>query len=224
MILENLRAKVLETANRMLTDGVVHGSQGNVSARDSETGWIAITPSAIPYPQLTPEEICVIDETGNIIDAAWKPTSERLMHLAIYQRRPDVQAIVHSHALYSSVFGIIDLPLEPILTEAAMCIGGAVPVAAYDRPGTQELADHTADVLAGCSSVIMAHHGLVTVGRNLDEAYDTTMAVDTSARVIIMAKSMGVPYRVLPESEAEIMHGIYLNHYHPSKIDSSASR
>lgn len=218
MILENLRAKVLEIANQMLMDGVVHGSQGNVSARDPETGFIAITPSAIPYGQLQAHEICIIRNSGEIVDAVWTPTSERLLHLAIYARRGDVNAVVHSHALYSSVFGVVHLPLNPILTEAAMCVGDDVPVAEYRRPGTQDLADITANTLGSGSCVIMAHHGLVTVGRSLDEAYDSTLAVETSARVMIMAQSMGEHPSALPAEEAAAMRELYLSKYHPTKM------
>lgn len=218
MILENLRCKVLETAKQMLTDGVVNGSQGNVSARDSETGWIVITPSAIPYLQLSPEDICVLDACGEIIEAAWKPTTESRLHLTVYRNRADVQAVIHTHPLFSSVFGIVDLPLEPVLTEAAMSIGGPIPVAPYGRPGSQELADQTAEKLGNGTSVLMANHGLVTVGTRLEEAYTTTLAVESCAKVSILALAIGQTPHALSFDEVKIIRENFLSKYHPTKL------
>ena len=219
MLLKSLREQVLETCMRMLADGIAHDSQGNISAVDGETGSIAITPSAIPYKKLKVEDICIIDRQRQPVDAKWKPTSEIAVHMAAYARRADVLAVVHSHAPYSTVFGVTYEPLPVILTEAATCLGAVVPVAPYRRPGTEELAEVTAETLGAGMAVIMAHHGLVTVGGSLAQAYEATLACEDTAWLTILARSMGVPVHTLDAEEAAAMREIYLKHYKATPLE-----
>ncbi len=223
MFLKDLRQQVLETALRMLEDGIAHGSQGNVSALDQEHEAIAITPSAIPYTQLKTEDICVVDKEGKIIEGKWKPTSEIALHLIFYQRREDVRAVVHSHAPYSSVFGVIHEPIPIVLNETAMNLSGPIPVAPYARPGTQEVAEITFQtMLPDQVAAIMAHHGLVTVGPNLAAAYDSTLAAEMTAKIVILARSMGARVIPMDDKECRQLREIYLSSYRaqPFSVES----
>lgn len=214
MLLENLRCHVLDVALRMIKDGVVHGSQGNVSALDSESQLVAITPSAIPYTTLKPEDICVIDKQGNIIESKWKPTSEKALHLIFYNYRSDVRAVVHSHAPYSTVFGVIHEPIPMVLNESAMNLNGDVPVAPYARPGTSEVAEVTfKTMLPDKLAAVMAHHGLVTVGPDLEAAYNSTIAVEMTARTVIMARSIGGRVYSIDPEECLTLREMYLAQY-----------
>ncbi len=214
MLIEDLRNQVLDIALRMLQDGVVHGSQGNVSALDNQSELIAITPSAIPYTKLKPEDICVIDKEGQIVESKWKPTSEIALHLIFYKRREDVKAVIHSHAPYSTVFGVIHEPIPIVLNEAAMNLSGDVPVARYARPGTEEVAEVTFNtMLPDKVAAVMAHHGLVTVGPDLEAAYNSTIAVETTARIVIMARSTGGKLILIPPEECSKLREIYLANY-----------
>lgn len=215
MFLQELREQVLETALQMQADGLAHLSQGNVSARDAQTGLIAIKPSAVPYNRMKAKDICVVDLDGRQLRGYWKPTSEMALHLAFYRRRADVMAVVHSHAPYSSVFGIANTPIPMVLTESAACLGAEVPIAPYRRPGTQELADVTVETAGDGRAVFMAHHGLVTVGSTLAQAYEATLAVETTARVIIMARSMGLNEIHLDPAEVQAVYSIYTSGYRP---------
>lgn len=215
MLLQELREQVLETALQMQADGLAHLSQGNVSARDAQSGLIAIKPSAVPYSRMKAKDICIVDLDGRQLRGYWKPTSEMALHLAFYRRRADVLAVVHSHAPYSSVFGITNTPIPMVLTESAACLGGTVNIAPYRRPGTQDLADITVETAGGGRAVVMAHHGLVTVGANLAQAYEATLAVETTARVIIMARSMGQNEIHLDPSEVTAVYSIYTSGYRP---------
>lgn len=219
MLLEELRTKVLETALQMVKDGIAHGAQGNISALDRETGLIAITPSALPYAVMQVEDICVVDPFGKLVEAKWKATSETPMHTIFYRERPDVGAVVHSHAPYSTVFGITHKPIPMVLTEAATCLTGPVPVAPYCRPGTEELARQLVEVLGEKGvAVVLAQHGLLTVGGDLGQAYDSTLAAETSARLTIMARSMGEPVHEMDPDEASFMREMYLTKYRPNPV------
>lgn len=218
MLLKDLREKVLETGLRMVADGIAHGSQGNVSALDRDSDLIAITPSAIPYESMKVEDICIIDRNRRVVEGKWKPTSEIALHTIFYNNREDVGAVVHSHAPHVTVFAITNQSLPSVLTEAASCLGGPVPLAPYRSPGTEELADIVYETIAGGPAVMMAHHGLVTVDANLNQAYDATMAAETTARIVIMARSVGLKEISLDPMENAVMRSIYLLHYHPTLL------
>jgi len=216
MLLKELREQIVELGNQLVRDGLAHGSQGNISALDVESGLIAITPSALPYALRKPEDIAVIDRQRHLIEGKWQPTSEIALHMKFYEQRPDVRAVVHSHAPYASVFAVIHEPIPSVLIEAALCLGGAVPVAPYARPGSEEVAEVTVRAM-GAKGVacVMAHHGLVTVGATLKQAYEATLAAETTARIVIMARSMGAREFVLDATESAAMHEAYLKRYYP---------
>jgi L-ribulose-5-phosphate 4-epimerase len=214
MLLESLRIEIANLGMELLRQGVVHDGQGNISAMDREQRLVAITPSAVNYEQRKPEDICVVNLEGDLIEGRWKPTSEMALHLVFYRRRPEVSAVVHTHAPYSSVFSILDRPSLPmVLSETAMALGGAVPVAPYRRPGTQELADITEQACGPAAGVIMARHGLVTTGSSLHLAHQATLEAEFTARVLIMAHSMGASVTELDEAEVAALRRIYLEAY-----------
>jgi L-ribulose-5-phosphate 4-epimerase len=219
MLLAELRKNVLDTAFQMVIDGLAHGAQGNISALDRETGLIAITPSALPYKGMQVEDICVIDRFGNIIEGKWRSTSETPMHTIFYRERPDVGSVIHTHSPFATVFGIIHKPIPMVLIEAASCLTGPVPVAPYMTSGTEELARLVVDTMAGNVAVVLAQHGLLTVGADLSQAYETTMAAETSARLVIMARSLAG--EVVHELEPEVckkMRAGYLANYRPHPV------
>lgn len=215
---ESMRTAVLNTSLRLVQERLVYGSQGNVSARDGESNAIAITPSAIPYKDLRPEDICIVDLQGNVVEGAWKPTSELLLHLAIYQQYPAVRAVIHSHAPYASVFAVAREPLPVALSESAMVLGSVLPLAPYARPGSSELAQITASTLQDAMGAIMANHGLITIGRDLDQALQASLAAEANARAVILARAMGKQEAALDPSEAASLHEAFLRTYHPQRL------
>lgn len=209
--LEALRQEIVRLGMELVQQGVVHDGQGNLSAFDRESGLVAITPSAVKYGQRRPEDICLVNLDGDLIEGSWKPTSEMALHLVFYRQRPEVSAVVHTHAPYTSVFSIIDQPdLPMVLSETAMTLGGPVRVAPYRRPGTQTLAVEAEKVCGTAAAVILAHHGLVTVGSSLHLAHQATLAAEFTARVLIMARSMGAQVNELDENEVNELRRMYL--------------
>jgi L-ribulose-5-phosphate 4-epimerase len=218
MLLKSLREQVYETAQQMVIDHLAYGSQGNVSALDRERGLIAITPTAIAYAKMSVEDIVIIDLEGTLVEARWKPTSETPMHLIFYQKRTDVGAVVHTHAPFATLFGVTHEPIPVLLTEAATCLGAEVPVAPYCRPGTPELAQTVLAKMGTGEAVLLAQHGLLSVGADLGQAYDTAMAAETSAHLVIMTRSMGAAVYPLPDGEVEFMRNLYLTKYKPYPV------
>ena len=221
MKLNKQREKIVTISKKLLADGVVHDGQGNLSIYDRDSGLVVITPSAVPYRQRTAEDICVIDVEGNVVEGKWKPTSELALHLIYYQNRADVNAVIHTHALNATVFGIIgEQPMPMVLNEAAMGLGGPVPIAPYGRPGTEELAEVTFKATGEGYAVIMAHHGLVTVGDTLEQAYFATAAAEATAKTITLARSMGAHPKALSQEEVKALRGMFIN-YKPKEVSGS---
>lgn len=218
MDLSALKNEVLTYSLKMVNDQLCYGSQGNISLRDSSTGLIAITPTAIPYEKMKVDDICIVDQSGKLLSKKWKPTSEIALHLVFYQNDEDTMAVIHTHAPYATVFAAAHKPIPMSIIEAATCIGHEVPVAPYYRPGTIELAQITYNTMMGKTCALMANHGLISVGPNLASAYATTVAVETSARVCLMAKSMGTPVIIIPEDEVKAIRTLYLENYHPHLV------
>jgi len=137
------------------------------------------------------------------------------MHLIFYRKRPDVGAVVHTHAPYATLFGVIHEQIPVLLTEVATCLGAPVPVAPYCRPGTQELAEIVLSKMGEGVAVLLAQHGLLSVGADLGQAYDTDMTAETSARLAIMIRSMHADAHSLPEEKVVFMRNLYLTKYKP---------
>lgn len=218
MLLAEEREKIISVSLGLMAEKMITNGQGNLSIMDRDQNLIAITPSAVPYQEREPEDICVVDPQGNLIEGNWKPTSEMALHLVYYRSRADVNAVVHTHAPNSTVFGIIgDEPMPMVLNEAAMGLGGAVPIAPYARPGTERLAELTCQATGDGIAVIMAHHGLVTLGDTLERAYTSTAAAEATAKAIILARSMDAEVNILEDEEVNTLRKMYLG-YGPQSI------
>lgn len=212
------RKQILEISEKLLAAGLIHDGHGNISIFDRQSGLTAITPSAVPYAQREVEDICIVDLEGNLVEGKWKSTWETNLHLIYYRKRTDVNAVVHTHAPKATVFGIIGSePMPMVLNESAMGVGGAVPVAAYARPGTDELAEVTYQATGDGYAAIMAHHGVITVGVNIDYAYIGMIALESTAATLIMARSMGCEPIPISDDEVKVLRKIYLEGYKPKQ-------
>ena len=175
-MLEHLKKDVCEIAKRAQRDGLCKHKSGNFSARDSESGYIVITPTSVDRELLTPRDMIVMDLDANVREHAsgLKPTSEAMMHLMIYKTRPDAKAIVHTHSMYGTIFALLNKPIPAIVYEVANfgLTKARIPVAPYGRPGTMELAD---SVVAACKEAecfLLEKHGTVAFDtRDIYEAY-----------------------------------------------------
>lgn len=175
---------------------------GDWSMRDSETGLIYVCPRPNASFDIRPdwtvikaEHICVCDLDGNLVeDNGFLPTVELPMHLAIYRARPEVNAIVHSHPLYSSAFAVTGQDIPFLLAEQGLFLGGDTRCAEYGLVGSTDLADKIVAALeGGRRSALLRNHGAVTVGKDLEEAFILADFLEHGAYVAFMAKSVGTP-------------------------------
>ncbi len=191
---KNHRQNVADTAREMTELGLVVGTAGNVSVRlhpDNGRDLMAVTPSGASYDTLTHDDIPVTDFEIEPVEGRLPPSSESLLHAAIYQRRPDVHAIVHTHSTYSSVLAVSGIDLPPVIDEVTVYIGGTIKVSQYGFPGTPDLADNVCDALGNNKAAFIANHGAVAVGKTLEEVLFICQLVERACQIYIMARSLG---------------------------------
>ncbi|MDL2280452.1 class II aldolase/adducin family protein [Selenomonadales bacterium OttesenSCG-928-I06] len=209
-----IKEKIINTALELQKKGLVAGTWGNISAKIDDD-IIAITPSGMDYNKLKTEDIVIVDSQGNVQESnreGVKPSSELLLHLAIYDKRPDLQAIVHTHSTYASVFAVARKEIPPIIEDLVQIVGGSVEVADYALPGSSTLALNAALSLQDKMAVILASHGLVGGGRVLEEALLVCEIVEKAAKICLFGNLLG-GCAVLDEEDVSVMHDFYLKHY-----------
>jgi L-fuculose-phosphate aldolase len=184
-----LRESLVDYGRRMVHDGLVDGVSGNLSARAGDL--IAITPSGVPYQDMTPADICLVRPDDGSTAAGGRPSTETPMHLAVY-RAADAAAIVHTHSPFVVALSTV-LDELPAVHYAMAGLGGLVRVAPYARFGTQELADGTVAALTGRTAVILRNHGALAYGASLGQAYDRARTLEWLASAYWHARMMGDP-------------------------------
>lgn len=179
----------------MLRDGLVVGTSGNVSARCTDDS-LAITASGTNYSSMTLDDIVVVDFDGEPIVGSAIPSTEMLMHAAIYRARPGVGAVMHTHSAYASGLAVAGQALPPLIDEVVVHLGGAIEVSEYAFPGTEELGDRVVAALGERNAALVRNHGLVGVGKTPAEAMQACQIAEHSARIYFIAKTIGVPQEI----------------------------
>ncbi len=193
------RQQVAETALSLLETGLVVNTSGNASVRVDDD--IIITPSTREYDSLQAEDICVIDLDGKMTDGRYLPSSETPLHLAIYNSRPDIHAIVHTHSVHATAVSTLVQEL-PAIHYQMVDLGGPVPVAPYETFGSHELAASVLGVLTERTAALMQNHGSITVADTLKKALARTIALEWCCEVWLKAVTANEP-STLDEAQME---------------------
>lgn len=210
------RHRIWEEAVWLKQMGLVAGSSGNISARVAGTDLVAITPTDVRYSDITPDDIVVVKRSGETVVGRHRPTSELSMHLAVYDARADMSAIAHTHSPYATAFAVIREPIPLISNEGLGVRGLEVEVARFAIPGSQELADAVVEVLMRTPqtrAVLLANHGLLTMGADLEAACRLARGIELEARICQLARTMGDVHRFTQE-QLDATVGDYI---HPKK-------
>jgi len=191
---ESFKQLVVETGRTMIRQHLTVGTWGNCSARDPETGLIYITPSGMDYETIQPEDIVVLTDRLEIVDGFRVPSVEREMHVAAYNSRPDVNAVIHTHPLYSTVLGVNRMELPGISEDFVQIVGDKAICSEYALPGTSELAANASKALGPeRNAVLLPNHGALCVGTDMKHALTVVTVTEKAAHIYIMARSIGEP-------------------------------
>ncbi len=185
------KREILDYCLRSMDYGLNFNTQGNISMRipDQDDRFL-ITPTDLEYDKMTPDDIVIVDSDSNLIEGPHQPSSEVTVHMAVYRRRPDVNAIVHTEPVYANVWGVIGEPITGTLVNMVIYTKGDVPIMPFQLSNNTEFGDAMCDVMGDLNAVVWANHGLLTVGDNLRDAFKTSVAVESAARVLLHARSV----------------------------------
>ncbi len=189
-----LRELMCEIGRRVYNKGMVAANDGNFSVKLTENEYLC-TPTGVSKGFMTPEYICKVDAKGNIlhVNGKFKPSSEIKMHMRVYEKRPDVKAVVHAHPSYATAFAIAGIPLTaPIMPEAVISLG-SVPIAKYGTPSTMEIPDAIEEYLPYFDQVLLQNHGALTWSTDLLSAYHKMESLEFYAELLYKSRMLGGP-------------------------------
>jgi L-ribulose-5-phosphate 4-epimerase len=165
------KQQVVETAQELTRKGYLMATGGNLSLRVQDQSAIAITPSNYDYMKMKPEDVCILDMDTNILEGHLPPSVESELHIAIYQVRPDVNVIVHTHQVYASALTLIRAPIPALFDEQARFLGRGVEIIPYAPSGTGFLKKTVAKYVKNHNNAfLMQNHGALCFGTDLERA------------------------------------------------------
>lgn len=189
-----IKQQICEIGKRIYNRNMVAANDGNISVKLNEHEFLC-TPTGVSKGFMTPEYICKVDEKGNVIEANgnFRPSSEIKMHMRVYEKRPDVNSVVHAHPSYATAFAIAGIPLtQQIMPEATISLG-SVPIAEYGTPSTMEIPDNIEKYLPYYDALLLESHGALTYGQDLLTAYHKMESVEFYAELLYKARALGGP-------------------------------
>ena len=212
MILEELRLTVIKTANLLPKYGLVWMAGGTVCARDPETGYVVVTPSGLPYENLTAEDMVVTDLDLNLIDGKYRPSVALNLWTNFLRAHSDLHGLVHTHSPYATAFSVANEAI-PVITETmADWFGQPIPVTPYLAVEDPEFATLPIKVMGTGYAVLLGNHGVITLGKNLAEALERAVTLEEAARTYFVAKVIGSP-QTLTTEQARNSFDYYHNRY-----------
>ena len=211
---ENTRTAIASLGRRLEQEGLLSTTAGNLSAR-LEPDVIAITPSNIPYPDITAADVVITDLRGNVLDGHRRPSSELPFHTAVHRARPDVGAVVHTHSPYATTLATLRRPIPAVHYVIASFAVAEIPVVPYETYGSDALAAQLERVArTGTKGVLLANHGAVVFDSSLERAATLASLLEFLATVYVRALSIGDPV-LLPAEEIARVIERYKTHGQP---------
>lgn len=209
-IVEEKKKELIEICKKIVEKDLVAGTWGNVSAKINNE-FIIITPSAISYDKLNVDNIPIVN-INSLEFIGTKPSTELNLHIAIYKNRIDVNAIIHTHSLYASIFSATHKSLPPILEEIAQICGVDVKCTKYAMAGSEELVNNTLIVLKNNNAAFLANHGAIAIGRTLKEALTCAIILEKGCKIYIESTKIG-KLKKLSKKESEKLFNFYREKY-----------
>ncbi|HHK41038.1 MAG TPA: class II aldolase/adducin family protein, partial [Planctomycetaceae bacterium] len=185
-----IKKDICDIGRRLYNKGFAAANDGNISVRIGENE-VLCTPTMHSKGFLKPDAICTIDMTGKQIAGRKKRSSEALLHLEIYKRRPDVRSVVHCHPPHATAFAVAREPIPQCVLPEVEVFLGDVPITKYETPGGQAFADTITPFVDKTNVIILANHGTVSYGEDVERAYWWTEILDAYCRILMLARGLG---------------------------------
>lgn len=204
MLMLQQRQQIVEYGLKMVQSRLTTGSGGNLSILSAADNLIAVSPSGIDYHDVTVADVVVVDRAGEIVEGKRKPSSELGFHLALYDHRPDISAVVHTHSVYATTLACLRWELPAVHYLVAFS-GDKVPLAPYATFGSTELADNIIASIGTYNAVLLANHGLVAVASEMKNCFNVAEEIELVARIYYQTKTVGQPVLVGDEEMQRVV-------------------
>jgi L-ribulose-5-phosphate 4-epimerase len=211
-VLEQLKKELVHLHLELPKNNLVAWTGGNVSARDKDTGLVVIKASGIRYDEMRPEHMVVTDGEGRVVEGKYKPSSDIHSHIYIYNHRPDVYGVVHTHSRYATAFAAAGQPIPCVLTAIADEFGGPIPCGGFALIGDDAIGKVVIECIGKSPAILLKNHGVFTIGKNAEAAVKAAVMVEDVAASVWMALQIGTP-DVIPQEEVDKLHSRYQNVY-----------
>ena len=206
MKLPELRAEVCALHDELPQNNLVAWTSGNVSARDPESGLVVIKPSGIKFPDLTPENMVIVDLDGKIVEGDLKASSDTASHCYIYRNMPQVNGVVHTHSRYATAFAVVGKEIPCITTAMSDEFGGPIPCGGFALIGGEEIGERVVEVLKDSRSpaCILQSHGVFTTGPSAEKAVQAAVMTEDNAAIVWTAMQIGTPLTIAEDDIARL--------------------
>ena len=199
-----LKQDICEIGRRLYNKGFAAANDGNITIRLNNNE-VLCTPTMHSKGFLNPDDISTIDMQGKQIAGRKKRSSEALLHLEIYRQRPEIRSVVHCHPPHATAFAVAKEPIPQCVLPEVEIFLGDVPITKYETPGSQEFADTILPFVDRTNVIILANHGTVSFGENVERAYWWTEILDAYCRILMLAKGLGRVNYFTEEKENELL-------------------
>lgn len=212
MLLKDIRKELVDLNQALAQNGLVTWTSGNVSMRDPASGLVAIKPSGVMFPDLTPEAMVIVNLNGSLEEGELKPSSDTASHLYIYRHRPDVNGVVHTHSNYATAFAANGMSIPVYLTAQADEFGGPIPCGGFALIGGEQIGKIVIDSIGKSPGVLLKNHGVFTVGPTGKAALKAAVMIEDIARTAWLALQIGQPDEI-PQEMIDKLYDRYQNVY-----------
>jgi L-fuculose-phosphate aldolase len=198
------REQMCEIGRRIYNKGFAAANDGNISLRLGDDR-VLCSPTRVSKGYMKPDDLCIVDLNGKQISGKRPRSSEILLHLTIMKARPDVRSVVHCHPPHATAFAVAREPIPKCVLPEIEVFLGEVAISPYETPGGQSFADTVLPFVKDTDTILLANHGTVTYGSDLEDAYFKTEIIDAYCRILILAKQIGRVSYYTDEKAAELI-------------------
>jgi len=200
MLLQQERAQVVSYCRKLGAGRLGPGTSGNISVFHAGAGLMAISPSSMAYDEIVAEDVVLVDLQGGVSDGRRRPSTEYGMHLACYRARPDIGAVVHTHAPQATTLAVLGWDLPAVHYMIALAGSSVIRCAPYHLFGSTELAEEAVSYLGEGHACLLQNHGTLATGPDLQNAWELTLQLEFCAGLYLAAKAVGEP-KILDNGE-----------------------
>ncbi len=214
MMLPELRQIVCDLHAELPANHLVTWTSGNISARDPQTNQVVIKPSGIKFPDLTPENMVVVNLNGEIVEGDYKASSDTASHCYIYRHMPQVNGIVHTHSRYATAFATLAREIPCVTTAMGDEFGGPIPCGGFALIGGEEIGQVVVETLTGSRSpaCLLQSHGVFATGPSAEKAVKAAIMTEDNAAIVWTALQIGTPL-VIEQADIDKLYNRYQNVY-----------